>query len=281
MQLIEDRRQVVAQENAKLMSLMTNVSTFISKCLRCVIFFHEIQIMNEKRDQPKYVKPSSLNEMERKRQVDRLNFENKLMVQRLSKVRSVISNHELEESFKKHIKAEANLRRRQMKPLAIPKDLHPNSPLRNKFGEGGGSFDGTSSLSAGLFDSSLYTTQRGHHLNGNSLSSSNLLTADHSPIRNVTDFRKQVIATKKLQNNQFNSSENYSDSRIGTGVGMEESMTFSPNSSIHIGESKMSIESLPKLNSSSMKSNHNPHNNRPNNNKSSDSIYEITHIPER
>lgn len=178
MQLVEDRRQVVAQENAKLMDLMTG-------------------IMNEKRKQPKYVRPSSLNEVERKREVDRLNFENSLMAHRLNRVASVINNAQIEKDFKRHLHAEANLRRRQMKLLGLPKDLH-NSSLRNpNEGDTAGSFGG---ITSGLFDSGLYTSQNGHHLQGNNLDYlEGDLSSSGSPIRSVTDFRKQVIAKKKAE----------------------------------------------------------------------------------
>jgi hypothetical protein len=226
MQLVEDRRQTVAKENAKLMSLMNN-------------------IMNEKRSQPNYVKPSSLNENERKREVDRLNFENNLMVERLSKVHPVINKKALDESFEKHLKAESNLRRRQMKPLALPKDLHPNSPLR-------GRLDGNSSLSAGLFDSSLYTTQRTQHL-----SNTNLSSLEGAAIKSVSDFRKQVIANKKLQKDS-----GWADNSLVDGF---QPAVFSPSSSIHVGESKMSLDSI--------------HSSKKMTKRAGDSLYEINHIP--
>lgn len=207
--------------------------------------------MNEKRDQPKYIRPASLNEIERKREVDRLNFENRLMVERLSKAHPVISNRSMEEAYQKHVKAESNLRRRQMKPLALPKDLHPNSPLRGRL-DGDGGFGSSSSLTRGLFDSTLYTTQRSQQMTGS------LASLESSPIKNVTDFRKQVIASKKLQKNH-----SWAESTLPSQDGFNNSAILSPNSSIHIGESKMSIDSI--------------HGKR--NTKSSDSIYELTHVP--
>lgn len=142
--------------------------------------------MNDKREQPKYEKPASLNEVERKRAVDKLNFENQLMAHRLKKISPVIDNSELEKDFKRHVKAEANLRRRQMKPLSLPKDLHQHSPLRRTL-DTSSRMSGTGS---GLFDADLYTSQHGQHLQ--------LDSSIDAPIRSIADFRKQVISTKRM-----------------------------------------------------------------------------------
>jgi len=166
--------------------------------------------MNDKRNQTKYIRPPSLNEVERKREVDRLNFENSLMSTRLTRVGPVIDNSILEEDFQRHIKAEENLRRRQMKPLSLPKDLHPNSPLRNRSSPEGSMYN-----NSGLFNASLYSVQRGQYTKGSSLENMSVvddpsqmrmsITAGSfngglsTSITNVTDFRKQVIATKKAQ----------------------------------------------------------------------------------
>lgn len=160
MQLIEDRRQEVAKENAKLMGLMT-------------------KIMNDKRPQPKYSRPPSLNEVERKMKVDKLNFENKLMLQRLNKVQPTISNSSLTHDFKKHCKAEANLRRRQYKPMSLPKDLYKAKE------------------NSSLFDSSTYLSQhQSYSPSSGEKGPSPLETAD-GPIQSMSDFRRHVISTKK------------------------------------------------------------------------------------
>lgn len=156
--------------------------------------------MNEKRPQPKHERVPSLNEPVRKRIVDSVNFENRLMMKRLQTVSSVIDNKKLAKDFEHHLKAEQNLRRRQMKPLALPRDLHASSPLRRS-----GTGDGTD----GLFDSSLYSSQRGQFLRGSNLES---LSADPGAIKSVTDFRKEVIASKKAPRHP-NSTINHSSSQ--------------------------------------------------------------------
>ena len=163
--------------------------------------------MNDKRPQPAYVRPASLNEVERKRNVDRLNFENKLMVERLKRVPPVISKTALEEDFDRHLKAEANLRRRQMKPMGLPKDLMPHSAA-----------DHTSSS---LFDSSTYRSQQSNF--------QPMADGSTSPIKNMSDFRKHVISSKKNPH------------------GSGESNVFFDNSSISSATKKNSVFELDHL----------------------------------
>jgi hypothetical protein len=131
--------------------------------------------MNDKRPQPNYIRPNSLNELERKRNVDKLNFENKLMSERLKKVPPVISKSLLEEDFEKHLKAEANLRRRQMKPMGLPKDMHCAS-------------------SNSVFDATTYSAQSNYILGDEH--------GSNSPIKSMTEFRKHVISSKKNTHNR-------------------------------------------------------------------------------
>jgi hypothetical protein len=138
--------------------------------------------MNEKRRQDKHVPPPSLNEVERKKEVDRVNFENNLMLQRLNRIAPTLSKSQLEEDFQKHLKAEANLRKRQMKPLALPKDMYR---VKER---------------SAIFDASTYVSQ---HDSGFGGGGSGLLQQDSiSPIQSMSEFRKQVIATKKAANLQ-------------------------------------------------------------------------------
>ena len=134
--------------------------------------------MNEKRAQRKHLPPPSLNELERKKEVDRMNFENNLMLQRLNRIGPTLSKAQLEKDFQKHLEAEANLRRRQMKPLALPKDMMmPRVKDRSS-----------------TFDSSTYTSQR-ESFGG--AESGVLQNEFNSPIQSMSEFRQQVIASKK------------------------------------------------------------------------------------
>jgi hypothetical protein len=147
--------------------------------------------MTEKRPQPKYSKPPSLNEVERKLQIDKLNFENNLMLQRIKKTPPVISTAVFEEDFKRHLKAESVLRRRQMKPASPPR--------------------GTTKRSTGdLFDSAAYSAQ---HENMSGPSSADLgLSA--SPIKTLSEFRKHVISSKRMHSSgSANSSNSPGDAR--------------------------------------------------------------------
>ena len=139
-----------------------------------------IQVMNDRRNQPNYVKPASLNEVERKREVDRVNFENNLMLSRLNKSGPTLSLEKLEADFEKHLHASANLRRKQMKPLALPRDMMHRVNEKSS-----------------LFDSATYQSQ--HDSFGGS-GSIGVLQSEfgESPIKSMKEFRQHVIATKKL-----------------------------------------------------------------------------------
>jgi len=91
-QLIEDRHQVVAKENKQLMERMT-------------------KLMVQKRDQNGYERHPSLNETGRKLEVDRVNFENNLLLHRLKIVGPVIDRKKMAVEYKRHLKIGANMRR--------------------------------------------------------------------------------------------------------------------------------------------------------------------------
>lgn len=157
--------------------------------------------MSDKRPQPNYVRPASLNEVERKRSVDRVNQENRLMSERLRRVPPVISTKSMAEDFERHLKAEANLRRRQMKPMGLPRDLMQHGSSSRSPGRGS------------LFDASTYTAQQTNYsggpasfgasasfapqTGGEGSSSSLFASQGDSPIRSMTEFRRHVIASKK------------------------------------------------------------------------------------
>jgi hypothetical protein len=142
--------------------------------------------MNEKRAQPDYSRPASLNEVERKREVDRMNFENNLMLERLNQIAPTLSNEKLEGDFKKHLHAEANLRKRQMKPLALPKDMMHRTSVKDQ---------------TSLFDASTYASQRSSFGGGDIMGGSSLLESETDPpIKSMKEFRQHVIASKKLSN---------------------------------------------------------------------------------
>lgn len=134
-----------------------------------------VKIMNEKRAQGRHEAPASLNEIERKKEVDRMNFENNLMLSRLNKITPTLSNTKLKEDFQKHLHAEANLRKRQMKPLSLPKDMYR---VKDR---------------SAIFDASTYASQH----NSFGMSGSVLQEEFDQPIQSMKEFREQVIATKK------------------------------------------------------------------------------------
>lgn len=149
--------------------------------------------MSEKRPQPKYVVPVSLNELERRLAVDKVNFENNLMLHRIKNTPPVISKAKFEEDFKKHVEAERVLRRRQMIPASPPKQK-PNSS------------------SASLFDNASYSAQ---HENISGASSTADLGLSSSPIKSMSEFRKHVISSKRLKQSGSNLSLTSEEKNIG------------------------------------------------------------------
>lgn len=147
--------------------------------------------MSSDRKPSDYSKPPSLNEVERKRNVDALNFENKLMLHRLKTVPPVLSNKEIKHDFEKHLAASSNLRRKQMKPMSVPKDLHTGSSLRKS-----------------TFDSSTYSALLGAGSKSPGFGGSAGFDMDidmSSPITTMQDFRRQVISSKKSSHHKVQS----------------------------------------------------------------------------
>ena len=158
--------------------------------------------MSEKRPQPKYVKPVSLNELERRLAVDKVNFENSLMLHRIKNTPPVISKAQFEEDFKRHEEAEKVLRRRQMAPPSPPKD-----PKSLKIG-------------SSLFDEANYTAQH-ENISGPSATD---LGLSSSPIKSMTEFRKHVISSKRMK--QTNSAESLTSEERNIG---ETNMSSMPD----------------------------------------------------
>lgn len=164
-QLIDDRQAAIAKENKKLMERMT-------------------KIMCETRPQKKHVKGAThaFNKLE----VDRLNLENSLLSHRLKFVAPAIDVKKMEDDFTRHLTIGAHLRRRQIKPL----NLNDTSNSRNQKQQ-------NIYQPEGSFDSNAYMSHQ---------SSAVLMNTDGStvlgdaPIKNMSDFRKQVLSSKKMPN---------------------------------------------------------------------------------
>lgn len=112
----------------------------------------------------------SLNEVERRLEVDRINNENKHMTDRLNKISPILDHRRMEDDYKFHAKVSSQLRRRQMHIISASPEL--------------------SKIKSPTFDSSTYMAQN--------VSSTMLDGMDMAaPIQSISDFRKHVIATKK------------------------------------------------------------------------------------
>jgi hypothetical protein len=140
--------------------------------------------MAEVRPQPIYARPVSLNEVERKMEVDRLNFENSLLLHRIKTVPPVISVASFEKDFEKHLHAESVLRKKMPKPYGLPKDFMHQNRVDDK---------------ESLFDSSTYSSQgQGYSSPGVNAYEDSISDA---PIKSMSDFRKHVISSKRTGHN--------------------------------------------------------------------------------
>ena len=157
-QLIEDRHQEVAKENKKLMERMT-------------------KIMASHRPQPKHERLPSVNETGRKLETDRVNFENKLLLQRIKTVAPVLNRTKMEKDYSRHLHIAANMRRKQMPSFDT---LSSSEDKKSK--TVGATFDGSSYIA----QSSYGLGEGDGGLGGG------------SPIKTMAEFRKHVISTKKL-----------------------------------------------------------------------------------
>lgn len=184
-QLIDDRQQAIAKENRKLMERMTAILSGSKK--------------SNKKPQAK-----SLNEKSRRQQVDKLNFENSLLVERLKHVPSVLDVSKLEQDFQRHVKIGGQLRRRQMQPMSVT----PNSPPTKPRPSDGSTFDADLYIAqhTGSMDLGKSNMQRQSNLVA---SGENVLLGPYdqsqiseAPISTMQDFRREVISKKVLSQHQ-------------------------------------------------------------------------------
>ena len=161
-QLIEDRHQEIAKENKKLMERMT-------------------KIMASHRPQKKHERLPSVNEMGRKLETERVNFENNLLLTRLKTVAPVLNRQKMEKDYERHLHIAANMRRKQL----------PSFPV------GGDQSGKEASKTAGsTFDGGSYIAQSSYGMDEDS-------AGGGSPIISMAEFRKHVISTKKMANRGF------------------------------------------------------------------------------
>ena len=161
-QLIEDRRQDVANENAKLMERMA-------------------KIMSSHVEDEKFTRMAGRNEAFRRREIDRINAENRSIVDRLQTVPPMLSAKQLEEDFQNHMKDVKKMMTRTPKMRSSKRQVMDSSP-----------------------ESALYLPQvdpaaaaaASRHAHG----VEDLHSGQHAAINSISEFRKQVISTKKAAN---------------------------------------------------------------------------------
>lgn len=161
-QLTEDRHQIIANENRKLMDKMTS-------------------IMNENRNQVKPVKIMSMNERIRRQFALSVNQQNKTINQRLEHITPIIKAKKLEDDFGKHLKLAESIKKR---------GKNRNSPSKS----GSQNIDNVESWGS-TFDSDAYLAKR---MSGSNIMDESA-TRD-SEIQSMAEFRKQIISKKRAPN---------------------------------------------------------------------------------
>jgi hypothetical protein len=197
-QLIDDRRHMIAMENKKMMENMT-------------------KIMMAPKTEYRYVQPPSLNENERKMRVDLMNMDNRLLHERLTRVKSVIDRKELAESFRRHQEVRGHMGRKFMGGGNKKKG---GSKIKDK-GLHGKSMDVNS-----MFDSSQYTAGQATKISGVSGGES-MGSALGSPIKSMAEFRKHVISKKQAESRgNFEGGDPYASNTLKPMNGASSTISF-------------------------------------------------------
>ena len=159
-QLVEDRRQSVANENAKLMERMA-------------------KIMSSHTEDEKFVRMAGRNEAFRRREIDRINAENRAIVDRLQTVPPMLSAKHLEEEFQSHLKDVKKMMTRRMPAGRTKQQLgaYAESPLYMP------QADASAVASA---------SRHAHNID-------DVAGQPRTSINSISEFRKQVISTKKAE----------------------------------------------------------------------------------
>lgn len=156
-QLVEDRRQAVANENAKLMERMAT-------------------IMSSHQEEERHARVAGRNEAFRRHEIDRINAENKSIVDRLQAIPPMLSAKQLEEDFQNHV--------RDVKKMMVRTATKTKKQVSN------GDPDSALYLPADATTATRHAQQKNNMEDGGS----------RAAISSIGDFRRQVIATKKVEN---------------------------------------------------------------------------------
>ena len=142
---------------------------------------------------------SSLNERERRQIINKVNVDNKVMLSRLQGVGPRISKKEFEDDFLKHLQSKETLRRklRMAGPQSSPSKSRGDSV--GVGGGGGGSGVGDDSTVNPSFNAEAYLARFGTSVSS-SAGGSGGGGGGPAPISSISEFRKQVIASKKNLN---------------------------------------------------------------------------------
>lgn len=133
--------------------------------------------MAEDRHQENHPPASSLNERERREYIDGVNRRNKVMLERLSNIKPVLKKDKMLEDFKLHKKIGSQLRRQRFGVVEPKKHSPAKLATVNQSQTSSKAFDADSYITKFMSESSMHD----------------------NPITSISDFRKHVISTKRLQ----------------------------------------------------------------------------------
>jgi hypothetical protein len=139
--------------------------------------------MSEDRRQDNRVKQNSLNQRERKGQIEKINRENRVMLERLQHVAPVLNKKKFDEDYELHKKMTSYLKKKRY-GVASVKD----SPSKSKSAPDG---------KASTFDAESYMS-----LFGGGNDSFYDSTSLKSPVHSMAEFRKQIISSKRMGNSE-------------------------------------------------------------------------------
>jgi hypothetical protein len=133
--------------------------------------------MAEDRRQDNRPKQSSLNERERKSQVEKINRENRVMLERLRQVAPVLNKKKCDDDFELHKRMTSYLKKKRYGPASLKEPSKSAPDVKSS-----SAFDAESYMSLfGGGNDSFYDS-----------------TTLKSPVHSMAEFRQQVISSKRM-----------------------------------------------------------------------------------
>jgi hypothetical protein len=132
--------------------------------------------MSEDRRQDNRPKQSSLNQRERKGQIEKINRENRVMLERLQQVAPVLNKKKFDDDYELHKRMTSYLKKKRYGATTLKESPSRSAPEKSS------TFDAESYMSLfGGGNDSFYDS-----------------TTLKSPVHSMAEFRKQIISSKRM-----------------------------------------------------------------------------------